>query len=511
MDQTELIARLATGEAFDGQIPERIDTHISVVFLTADRAYKLKRAIRTAYLDYTSLAARKDGSAREIMLNRRTAPEIYLRTVPVTLGADGRLVLGAEGEPLDWLVEMNRFDPSATLDNLAASGELDTSVLNTLADQVARLHHAAPVVDPSDFPAMLSQVIAGNETELAEGGANLFDPAAIARLTQQHRDVLRSLGQILSERAGKSHIRECHGDLHLGNICLFNGAPRIFDAIEFNREFNVIDTLYDFAFLLMDLAARGNIDAANLVFNRYLYRNPDFSGMPLLPLYQSLRAAIRAHVMAKSGPQQSSPGARAEALELANTYFDLAGSVLTVSPPRLVAIGGYSGTGKSTLASRIAPEIGNAPGAVVLSSDLIRKRHFAVEPDQRLGSRMYRPSVSRMVYDEMFTLAQRALTEGLSVIVDATFMDGAARSRIEELAKDLPVAFDGYWLTGEPRELTQRIYARPQGASDATARVLQDQMETGPGEIHWQLIDTTSVRDGGIGTVRTDLGLPEGL
>lgn len=491
MNQTELIDRLAAGEAFGGDKPERIDTHISVVFLTADRAYKLKRALRTAYLDYTALRDRKRGSEREIALNRRTAPELYLRAVPVSLDEKGRLTIGGKGDPLDWLVEMNRFDPRATFDVLAKSDAIDDALLVALADQVAALHRAAAIIDNTDFAATLDQVIAGNRDELSVAGPGLFGNADIDALTERHLALSREMSPVMAQRARDGWVRECHGDLHLGNICLFNGRPRIFDAIEFNEDFNRIDTLYDLAFLLMDLAARGYGRGANAVFNRYLFRMPDLAGLRVLPFFQSMRAAIRAHVMAKSATQQSTPAGRDHALDLARTYFRIAGAFPDEPEPRLIAVGGYSGTGKTTLANRIAPSVGSAPGAVVLSSDLIRKRRYAVEPDKRLGARLYRDDVSRDVYREMIELTGKVLTEGRPVIVDATFLNEQSRIEIEAVARARSVPFNGYWLTGAPDQLARRIAARPKGASDATQTVLDRQLESGPGELRWQSIDTT--------------------
>lgn len=508
MDQAEAIDRLAGGEPFDGRVPERIDTHISVVFLTGDRAYKMKRAARTSYLDYRDLDDRKRGSEREVTLNRRTAPELYLRTVPLTEAADGRLVIGGDGRVVEWLVEMKRFDPQATFDVLALGGELESDFLVKLADQVARLHRDAAVIDPSHFPATIERVIAGNADELTDTGEALFGAAAIAQLTRQHTDLCRALAPTIAQRARDARIRECHGDLHLGNICLFEGEPRIFDAIEFNEEFNRIDTLYDLGFLLMDLATRGDAAAANLVFNRYMQRLPDFGGLRVLPFYQSIRAAIRAHVMAKSGERQSPPDKRRYSIDLAKDYFGAAVSLLAPPQPRLVAIGGYSGTGKTTLANRIAPTIDIAPGAVVLSSDIIRKRHFAVEPENRLGPRMYRADVSRVIYREIYELAGRILAEGRSVIADATFMDADARAEIEDVAASLSAPFDGFWLTGDSKALAERIAARPQGASDATPGVLKHQLAQGPGDLRWRSVDTTSTGDGGFGVVQDELRRP---
>lgn len=505
MEQTELITRLAAGEAFGGEPPERIDTHISVVFLAGDRAFKLKRALKTTYLDYRDVQARKRGSEREVALNRRTAPELYIRTVPVTADSQDRLTIGGNGAPLDWLVEMQRFDPGETFDALIGETGLDDTLLIPLADACADLHQSARVIDHSDFPAMLAGVISGNRQELAAAGKGVFGRADIDALTARHDELFRKLKPVMDRRAKDSRVRECHGDLHLGNICLFDGRPLIFDAIEFNEDFNRTDTLYDIGFLLMDLIAHDDAHAANTVFNRYLSRNPDFDGIRVLPLYQSVRATIRAHVLAKSAQQTVNKSTEATLTARARRYLQCANTLLEENAPRMIAIGGYSGTGKSTLAGGIAPLIGTPPGAIILSSDLLRKRLYHVEPDQRLGAHLYRPEISDRVYRELHDCAGRLVSEGMSVIVDATFMQEAGRTAIEDLAASHRVAFNGYWLTGNPAQLSRRVAERPQGASDATPDVLQQQLSGDPGKVTWRSIDTTDAATDVVDIVYDDL------
>lgn len=509
MEQTELITRLAAGDAFGGKPPERIDTHISVVFLAGDRAYKLKRALRTTYLDYRDIEARKRGSEREVALNRRTAPELYIRTVPVTVDSQDRLAIGGNGTPLDWLVEMRRFDPEETFDTLIGETGLEDTLLIPLADACADLHQSARVIEQGDFPVMLASVISGNRQELAAAGKAVFSPVEIDALTARHNELFQKLKPIMDKRAKDNRVRECHGDLHLGNICLFDGRPLIFDAIEFNEDFNRTDTLYDIGFLLMDLIAHDDGHAANTVLNRYLSRNPDFDGIRVLPLYQSVRATIRAHVLAKSARQAVDKSTENVLTARARRYLEIASTLLEETAPQVIAIGGYSGTGKSTLAGGIAPLIGTPPGAVILSSDLLRKRLFDVEPDQRLGAHLYRPEISDRVYADLRDCAGRLVSEGMSVILDATFMQEAGRTAIEDLAASRQVAFHGYWLTGDPAQLSRRVAERPQGASDATIDVLQQQLAGDPGNVTWRSIDATDSETDIVELVRRDLQLTE--
>jgi aminoglycoside phosphotransferase family enzyme/predicted kinase len=492
MDQQEIVDRLAAGEAFGGAKPDRIDTHISVVFLTADRAYKLKKAQKTSYLDFRTLEDRRAVCEREIELNRRTAPAIYLGTVPVTQDADGALRLGGCGEALEWLVEMVRFDPDATFDRLAAEGRLSPELFVGLADEIALMHRTAEPLDDPALAASMEGVIEENETELSARIGRPFDAAAVEALIARYREIDAGLAGLFGDRVADGMFRVCHGDLHLRNICLFDGRPTIFDALEFNDAFTRIDVLYDVAFLLMDMIHAGLDAEANAVFNRYLYRMDDVSGLRALPYYLSSRAAIRAHVTAKMAEGMTDDAKRIATCKDADAYLAQAMDSLDAPPPAMIAIGGYSGTGKSTVAYRLAPYVGGAPGAVVLGSDLLRKRRFEVEPAETLPQNAYEPEVSQDVYSEMIQDARRVAREGRSAILDATFLHPDSRTRAETAARMAGVPFFGIWLSGDPDELVRRVDARIKGASDATSAVLRRQLSDGHGETDWTEIDATA-------------------
>jgi aminoglycoside phosphotransferase family enzyme/predicted kinase len=490
-DQDELIARLAAGETFGGRAPERIDTHISVVFLTPDRAYKLKRALTVPYLDYGTLEKRRKLCEAEIEINRRTAPEIYLRAVPVTLGAEGSLALGGGGRPVEWLVEMARFDTDLTLDRVARAGKLETKTVRDLADAIAAFHEKAERIDTTDGAGVVEPTIGGNARELRNWLDAPFAASDIDRLVDLQRSRLDANRALLDARAGAGMVRRCHGDLHLRNICLIDGRPVIFDAIEFNEKFIRIDVLYDLAFLLMDFAYCGHAEFANLAFNRYLQRTGDIGGIGPLPLFQSLRAAIRAHVTAKAAGERAS-GERQEAMRReAAAYLDLAADLLRPATPRLIAIGGFSGTGKSTLARRLAPGLCASPGAVTISSDPIRKRLHGVAPEEKLPESAYGRDADAKVFDEMFREAQTALASGFPAILDMTFRDGELRKRAEAVAERAGVPFAGFWLEADRATLAARVEARTGDPSDATTGVLDRQLASGAGEIGWRRIDAS--------------------
>jgi uncharacterized protein len=281
-------------------------------------------------------------------------------------------------------------------------------------------------------------------------------------------------------------VRHCHGDLHLGNIVLLDGAPVLFDCLEFDEALAAIDTFYDLAFLLMDLLHRDLGALAQRLLTAYLDATWDDAGTALLPLFLSCRAAIRAKV---EGFAAQSEAGGAQEIAAARAYLDLAQRFLAPEPARLVAIGGVSGTGKSTLARALAPGLGAAPGAVTLRSDMIRKKLSGVAPTDRLGPEAYRKDVSVKVYNTLISRARTLLGAGHSVIVDAVYLERRDRVRIAQAAADAGVPFTGLWLTASAKTLLARVQGRKGDASDATAAVLQSQLEVDPGPLDWSEVD----------------------
>ena len=349
--QAEVLAFLEDPASHRGREVRRIDTHASSVFLVGERALKVKRAVRFPFLDYSSLDKRKAACAAELEVNRPFAPELYRRIMPITREADGRLALDGEGEPVEWAVEMRRFDEARTLDRLADAGRIDAALADTLGRVVAAAHARAPVVSAEPWIAALDTYLDQNQAAFGEF-PNLFAAEAVAELQRRSRDALSRARPLLLARGKLGLIRRGHGDLHLGNIALIGDRPVPFDAIEFSELIASGDVLYDLAFLLMDLIERGLPGAANVVLNRYLAetrRESDLDTHAALPLFLSLRAAIRAKVTAARLRAASADSSR-EIARAAQTYFRLAGSLLEPAIPMLVAIGGLSGTGKSLLA-----------------------------------------------------------------------------------------------------------------------------------------------------------------
>jgi aminoglycoside phosphotransferase family enzyme/predicted kinase len=479
--QTETIAFLSRGEAYGepGAKIERIETHISIVFLVGDRAFKLKRARAFSYLDFSTPEKRRKNCEAELRLGRMMAPGLYRSVRAVTRNRDGILVLDGKGEAIDWLIEMRRFDQDALFDHLAVRGGLTPSLMRDLADAIAAFHETAektPQWGGPDAVHIVLRDIVGNLKSFPQ----IFAPAEAGNLAAQFEAQFGTNRALIEQRNRAGKVRRCHGDLHLRNICLFDGKPTLFDPIEFNDAISSVDVLYDLAFLLMDLIHRGHGEFANLVFNRYLDISGEGGGLALMPLYLAMRAAIRAHVSASAGE-----------VERAKSYFDLSGELLQPKPTVLVAIGGVSGTGKTTLAQALAPDLGCAPGARILRSDVIRKRLHGITPETRLPDSAYGSETTSRVYDALCRDAAAALVPGRAVIADAAFLSAEERAAIAATARMVRVPFSGLWLEAPADVLEQRLVDRRDDASDADVTVLRRQLEQDFGAVDWHHLEAT--------------------
>ncbi|HXQ41188.1 MAG TPA: AAA family ATPase [Candidatus Udaeobacter sp.] len=468
---------------------ERIDTHISAVFLAGNLAYKLKRAVKFSYLDYSTRALRAAACAAELALNRRTAPELYLETREIRRRPDGRLGFAGEGRPIDTVVVMRRFDQDALFDHLAARGALDARLMRDLADGIAAFHREAEIDKAFGGYAGLSEVLDGNAANLALYTPALFAPDSARDLDRRSRERLERMKQLVEDRRLAGKVRLCHGDLHLRNICLVEGRPLLFDCIEFSRPIACVDVLYDLSFLLMDLQHQGLVVLSNVVFNRYCDREAEVEGVATLPLFQSIHAGIRAHVTAAARETQADEARRHGMAEEAGRYLKLASALLDPVRPKLVAVGGRSGSGKSTLGAALAPGIGAPPGARLLRSDVLRKRLMGVAPESRLPAEAYAPDVSQKVYETLADEAARLLKAGISVILDAVFDRPEDRAWAAALAKAAGVPFTGLWLDAPVEFLEARLRSRTRDASDATVDVLLKQLERNPEPIEWHRLD----------------------
>jgi aminoglycoside phosphotransferase family enzyme/predicted kinase len=506
--QAEVFAFLGDPATHAGQQVKRIDTHAASVFLAGERALKIKRAVRFPFLDYSTLEKRKAACETELAINRRTAPQIYRGVVAITREPGGRLTIGGSGEPIEWAVEMQRFDDNLTLDHLAAAGRINANLADALGRIVAASHADAAPADATRWIAALESYIDehreafGQWPELFPADENQafaeVAPAAFARIRP-----------LLNERAKLGFIRRIHGDLHLGNIVLLDQQPVLFDAIEFSEVIASGDVLYDLAFLLMDLVERDLGTVANIVFNRYLTearRIENLDALAALPFFLAMRAAIRAKVTA-ARLERAEADARDEIARIARTYFGWARRFIAPAPPTLVAVGGLSGTGKSVLARVLAPLLSPPPGAVVLRSDVERKALFGKDEFSSLGPDAYASNVTRLVYAAITDKARRALAAGHSAIVDAVFAQPDERAQIEEAARSTGVRFEGLFLEADVTIRTQRVGSRQRDASDADVNVARAQEEYDLGALSWRRVDASGLPEQTLQRAKAALGL----
>ncbi|TPK73760.1 aminoglycoside phosphotransferase [Mesorhizobium sp. B2-3-14] len=464
---------------------EAIETHISRIFLVGQRAYKMKRAVKLPYVDFSTPALRLAACEKEVELNSKTAPGLYLRVRRITREADDKMAFDGTGQIIDAAIEMIRFDQSKLLDRMATAGELTPALMTAVARMIVGYHRAAPEVHNGTGSFNLMGVLDINEAGF--GTSHVFTKQEIETFAGAFRTALARHSGLLDRREAAGKIRRCHGDLHLRNICLFDGKPRLFDCIEFNDQIASIDVLYDLAFLLMDLWHRGFPQLANLVMNRYLDEADDEDGFILLPFFMAVRAAVRAHVTATQVEEGSADSDKL--IAEARSYFELALTFLQETGPRLVAIGGLSGSGKTTIAEALAAYVGAPPGARIVESDRIRKAMHGVPAETRLPDKAYRPEVSERVYNEMAWRAGLILSEGGSVVADAVFDRPADRERIEKAARHRGIAFSGFWLEADPLILWQRVSERKGGPSDATIDILSRQLLRNATQSSWRRIN----------------------
>ncbi|KJS18020.1 MAG: kinase [Hoeflea sp. BRH_c9] len=485
-DQTEVVKFLSDPETFGVDAPvEMITTHSAYVFLAGNWAFKIKRAVKYNYLDFSTLDARRKVIAHELALNAPAAPAIYDRVVKITREGPGRLALDGKGKPVEYALRMHRFRREDELTCIADAGKLTNDLAERLGHVIADLHAAAER-RPSDGAVLIGEII----EELREAFACMETTLGQQRLAVYFRRtdrIFSDIASLLSQRSGEGRVRRCHSDLHLKNLVLIEGQPVPFDALEFDERLGTCDVFYDFAFLVMDLLHRGLTGQANVLQNSYLLKSRDFAGLATLPLFLSIRAAIRSMVAV----QTMSGAVAGDIARDARSYLEQAIDFLTPLPPRLVAVGGLSGSGKTTIAVRIAPSLGPSPGAVHLRSDLERKAVFGVEPLDRLPEEAYRSEANRNIYARLLEEAEQILLARHSVIIDATFLSEADREAVAELAARLRVPFDGIWLNSDPATLERRIATRTADASDADADVLHAQLKRGTGPVTWTQINTS--------------------
>ncbi|WP_430430159.1 AAA family ATPase [Oceanicaulis sp.] len=495
-EQAELVAYLSTSEAHDGETPQRIDTHLSHVFLGPQIVLKLKRALTLDFVDYSTPDQRRKYCERELAANTDWAQSLYLDVAPVWKTPDGFQIGGdSPGDtPVDWLVRMHRFADADRLDKRLEAGRLTMAQVERFADDLAANHERAPQSAQTGASVTVSGLIdqISGDLQKAETGKDVREKSA--RWRELAHSTLKTHHALCEDRARQGKVRQVHADLHLKNICVWRDRLVGYDALEFDDALSTIDVLYDAAFPVMDFLQCKAGWAANALLNRYLARTRDYDGLPLFDLYLSLRAAVRAMASGLAGQHAE-----------ADAYLDLALETLAPAPaPVLIALGGRSGTGKSTLASAIAPTLGQRPGAIILRSDVIRKVMAGQAPEAPLPPSAYTPETSARVYAELVAQARACLAAGYACILDATFLSEKSEANLAEITRDFDGAVKTLWLEAPMDVLRARVAARRGDASDAGVDVLEKQLlEAEPKG--WTRIDVSGSREEAITALRQAL------
>ncbi len=465
-----------------------IETHISWVLLAGEHAWKLKKPLDLGFLDFSTLERRREACEAELRLNRRTVPELYEAVVPVWRTAAGVCVgdrpvdAAAPGAtPLDYLVRMRRFDQSALFDARLAAGQLEPALFDRLARHVAAFHEDAAVAQPGDGFGDAVAVMAPVRQNFAQIRERVSDAALLselARIEAWAEARFAALAPVFDARLEAGRVRECHGDLHLGNLIVLDGEPRLFDAIEFSAALRWTDVVADIAFLVMDLQARGRMDLASRFLDAWLARSGDYAGLQLLPWYLSYRAMVRAKVAAIRAGQVEG-GARADSLAECARYLALAAAQMQPPAPALLIASGLSGAGKTSQSQPLV----EGCGVIRMRADVERKRLFGLDADARsgstLGGGLYSAQASARTYARLAELARAVVEAGYPVLVDATFLKRVQRATFAELAATLGVPFAILAFDAPVETLRARVRQRAEAgtdASEADVAVLETQL-----------------------------------
>ena len=456
------------------------ETHISWVFLTGQYVYKIKKPVKFTFLDFSTLQKRRWFCEEEIRLNRRLAPQLYLGVVPITGSPSGPQMDG-EGTPFEFAVKMNQFLPDHELDKLLRAGEIDGSVISQLAHHIGEFHsRIEPVENTSSYgkPDRIWGAVEECFEEIPLDALSLPVQNGLQEIKKWTQLEWVRLSPVFIQRKSSGHIRECHGDLHLGNIALFRGQICVFDALEFQPGLRWIDVISEVAFLVMDLESKDRLDLAYGFLNAYLEETGDYAGMTAFRFYEVYRALVRTKV---AGLRLAQVGK--ESLEWGNIhgdmlkYVELAHRLVQPSSPVLILMHGVSGTGKTTVSTAVV----KALNAVRVRSDVERKRLYADKIEgvpQETTESLYTLVMTQATYNRLYDLTSAMLKAGYSVVVDAAFLRAGQRKPFIELTheRQIPFAILDVWAPDEV--LAQRIEWRAKNhtdASDATIAVMEKQ------------------------------------
>lgn len=471
MTQTHdtLITALMThlGQRYPGETPQLVQTHISSILLIGEEAYKIKRPVHYAFVDFSTLEKRHFFCLEELRINRRTAPEIYLEVVPITGSANGPEMNG-QGQVIDWALHMKRFPQECLLSSQARQGLLQEKKIDLLARHLADFHLGLPALPPSElasFRTMRSRV-EDNISELATLlTAQKITVAYLASLSKEMLAWAKLCDDHSPARQQAGYFRECHGDLHLANIVQIKEQIIAFDALEFDSSLRCIDLINDIAFTFMDLLAFGQTELAWRLVSEYLERTGDYEGLYFLKGYAANRALVRAKVILLSSGQQSG----------ALNYLNLAKQLLnTAQSPVTILVSGFSGSGKSTFAKMLATRL----SGIRVRSDVVRKR--LVSQGLVLPAAIYSKAATQQTYNRLVKIAEYGLRTNILVIIDATFTEPSYFEDFLALAQKSGSSLKLFECHADEKLMRERILSRKQkeeDPSDATPEILAGQIE----------------------------------
>ena len=485
-DQEAIVAALLDPAVYGSSVDrvEKIETHISYLFLAGTHVYKIKKAVDLGFLDFSTLERRGFYCREELRLNRRLAPALYLEVVPIT-GSYEHPRLGGPGTPIEYALKMRRFAQEHLLDAMLVRDLLTPNQMDRLAEKIANFHMTADAAtgdDPYGSPSAVRAPVLENFTQIRQTSAAASSPSELVELEKWAINECDRLEATFRARKAGGFVRECHGDFHLGNVALVNGEVTAFDCLEFSANLRWIDVQSEIAFMVMDLQARNRPDLAQRFLNRYLEFTGDYAGLEVLRFYLVYRAMVRAKVHALRGEQPHVDAQqRAVALAKHRSYLHLAKRLTQPQRPAIVITHGLSGSGKTTHTEKLLEIL----PAIRIRSDIERKRLKGLSALARSGSPvsegLYTPGATELTYARLAELAATVVRAGFIAIVDATFLECARRSHFHRLADSLDVVFMIVEFVTPEAVLRSRVAARQQqgtDASEADLRVLEHQLRT---------------------------------
>ena len=512
-DQSAVIAALSKPEAYGFKpLHNKIivkDTNISKVFLTGEKAFKLKRGVKYPYVDYSSMEKRGAACRRELEICERFAPDLCFGVEEVVADKKGRIFLRSacsdkEAEVVDYVLVMRQFEENMLFENMVDRGDLDRFEMMDTAEKIFELHQKAEVITSRNPVDIIRGRIYENNAMIRCFVPDVFDDEDVDALEEAQLQALEDNRELLLKRQTENKIRWCHGDLTLRNLAMWKGQVMPFNPIEFYDDLTQIDTMYDFAFLLVEMESKGQRRLASILLNHYLALSQDWDGIPVLPLFLSCRSAVNAYVFAQRASEIEN---KHESMLMANRAFEqlvISKHFLEREKPVLIACGGLSGSGKSRIARESAPFIGTPPGAVIVRDDVLRKNILNLDLEKNLNTQEYTPELEDQVFREVCDKCRFLLAGGQSVVADALFHNPEQRRAIEALAREMNVEFKGLWVDAPLEVRAERVAQRKRNPSDVkTLEELKKQLDIDVGFVTWDKIDTSGERMTTLTQVRT--------